>query len=138
MKIERSAGAIIFRKEKGKKFYLILEYGAGHFDFPKGHIERREKTIETIKREAFEETGIKNLNFIDGYKETIKYFYKKGSERVLKFVVFLLAETKTKNIRLSFEHKNYFWLSYGRAYKKLTFKSAKNLLEKAEKFLLEK
>lgn len=138
MKIERSAGAIIFRKEKGKKFYLILEYGAGHFDFPKGHIKRGEKTIETIKREVFEETGIKNLNFINGYKETIKYFYKKGSERVLKFVVFLLAETKTKNIRLSFEHKNYFWLSYSKAYKKLTFKSAKNLLEKAEKFLLEK
>jgi len=39
---EKSAGAIILRKEDNKIYYLLLHYHSGHWEFPKGHIEGKE------------------------------------------------------------------------------------------------
>lgn len=135
MPVEKSAGAVIFRREKGKIFYLLLLYGLGHWGFPKGHIEKGEKLQDTIKREVFEETGIKKIKFINGFKFQIKYFYKLKGETRFKIVTFLLAETNQKKVKLSFEHKDYKWLEYKRALSRLTFKNSKQLLEKAHQFL---
>ena len=73
MPIEKSAGAIIFRKEKGKIYYLVLHYppdkrissSRGHWDYVKGHIEKDEVIEDTIRREAKEETGIEDLKFVE-------------------------------------------------------------------------
>ena len=73
---EVSAGAIIFRKEGNLNYYLLLHYTSGHWEFPKGHIEKGENEIETVKREIAEETGLKDIKIIDGFKERIKYFFK--------------------------------------------------------------
>lgn len=135
MKIEKSAGTIVFREENKKIFYLLLEKESGQFDFPKGNIEKGEKTIEAAERETKEEAGIDNLKFIDGFKETIKVFYKWEGELRLKFITFFLAETKTRDVEISFEHKGYCWLPYKEAVKKATFKNSKELLKKAEWFL---
>ncbi len=104
---------------------------------PKGHIEKGEKEIETAKREAEEETGLKDLKFIEGFKEWIKYFFKLKRKNILKFVTFYLVETKTKEVKVSFEHLGYKWLPYEKALEKLTFKNAKEVLKKADTFLIE-
>ena len=57
MKREKSAGAIVFRKEK-EPVYLLLHYEAKHWDFPKGHVEKNETDEQTVRREIQEETGI--------------------------------------------------------------------------------
>jgi len=46
-----------------------------------------------------------------------------------------LAETKTKDVKVSFEHLGYEWLTYQEALKKLTFKNAKEILKKANDYL---
>jgi len=142
MPVEKSAGAIIFRKEKGKILYLLLHYpGASHrakkdyWDFPKGHVEKGETEIETVKREVFEETGLKDIKILDGFKETIKYFFKWQGKNVLKFVTFYLAETKEKEVKISFEHIGYEWLPFEKAKERLSFKNAKEILERANQFL---
>lgn len=135
MKIEKSAGVIVFRNENGKRFYLLLEKENGQIDFPKGNIEKGEKIIEAAKRETAEETGVENLKFIDGFKETIRIFYKWEGELILKFITFFLAETETKEAKISFEHKNFYWLPCENAIEKLSFKNSKKLLKKAEEFL---
>ena len=45
-------------------------------------------------------------------------------------------ETKTSEIKLSFEHVGFTWLSYEEAMKKLTFKNARDVLQKAQDFLM--
>ncbi len=140
---EKSAGAVIFRREDGKIYYLLLHYGAGHWDFVKGHVEKGESEKETARRETEEETGIKDLKFMEGFKEWIKYFFKKsyGKKKgplVFKIVDFFLAETKTKKIKLSFEHQGFKWLPFEEALNQLTFKKAKDILEKAHKFLTQR
>lgn len=151
---EKSAGAVVFIKENNEIFYLLLHYGTsgkkkgGHWDFPKGHIEEGEKEIETVKREVEEETGIKDIRIIQGFKQWIKYFFKasygmtkeqaKGLPWTFKVVVFFLAETKTKEVSISHEHVGYKWLNYNDAEKQLTHKNAKDILRKANDYLISK
>ena len=138
MPTEKSAGVIIFRKEEDNIYYLLLHYPSSSraskddWDFSKGHMEKGEEAIETASREAEEETGLKELEFISGFKEQIKYFFKLKGEIVFKTVVFYLAETKTKEIKISFEHTGYQWLPYEEAQEQLTFDNAKTILKKAD------
>ena len=131
---ERSCGAVIFIKEKEIK-YLLLHYGLGHWEFVKGKTENNENDKETVIRETKEEVNIEDLKFIPGFKEKIQFFYKKDKELVKKEVIYYLAETKTKKVKLSFEHINYKWLNYEEALKQLTFKNSKEILKKAHEML---
>jgi bis(5'-nucleosidyl)-tetraphosphatase len=144
MPVEKSAGAIVFRREEDKIYYLLLHYQSGarrphpFWDFPKGHIEKGEDVIKTVKREVEEETGLKDIKLVEGFKETIKYFFKLEGKNILKFVTFLLAETKIKEVKISWEHIGYQWLPYQEAIAQLTFKNAKEILKKANDFLSKK
>lgn len=135
MPLEKSAGAIVFRKEKGKIFYLLLHYKMGHWGFPKGIIEKGEKLKETAKREIKEETGIEEIEFIDGFKEWIKYFFRLKGKTIFKIVTFFLAQTKQKEVKLSFEHIGYKWLPFEEALEQLTFENDREILKKAHQFL---
>ena len=134
MKIERSAGAIVFIMEK-EPIYLLLRYEAKHWDFPKGNIEKGETDQETVKREIEEETGIKDIEIIKDFKEKIQYYFKFEGELINKTVIFYLATTQTKEVKLSFEHIGFEWLPYNKAIKQLTYKNAKEILKKANDFL---
>ena len=131
---EKSCGAVVFLKSPEVK-YLLLRYGAGHWDFVKGNVEPNESEKETVIREIREETSIIDIRFIDDFREKIEYFYRRQGTTVHKEVVFFLAETRTEKVTLSFEHVGYIWLNYQNAMEKLTFKNAKNILQKAFKLL---
>ena len=143
---EKSVGAVIFREESGKKLFLLLHYLSGHWDYVKGHVEGEETDEQTLRRETEEETGIKNIEILPGFKKEIKYYYRaKGSERekrikakkginVVKKVIFYVAKTGEKDIRLT-EHVGYDWLDYESAIQKITYKKSKEILQKAAEFL---
>jgi bis(5'-nucleosidyl)-tetraphosphatase len=134
---EYSAGAVIFRSEAGKTFYLLLHYEEGHWGSSKGHCENNETTLETAAREIREETGLTQVRFLDGFKEEVSYSFQGPNGAINKSVVFLLAETPVSAIRLSDEHINYAWLTYEEALEKITFADEKTVLQKAQRFLLE-
>ena len=135
MPIEKSAGAIIFRRENSRTKYLLIQYGWGHWEFPRGLIEKGESLEETARREIREEVRIKDIRFIPGFKEWFKFFFKLKGKNIMKIATFLLAETKTKKVKLSHEHKDYVWLEYEEALEKLTFKNSKEVLKNANDFL---
>ena len=135
MPIEKSAGAIVFRRENGKIKYLLIQYGWGHWEFTRGLIEKKESLEETARREIKEEVGIEDIKFIPGFKEWFKFFFKLKGKNIMKIATFLLAETETKEVKLSHEHKDYVWLEYEEALEKLTFKNSKEILKKANDFL---
>lgn len=126
---ELSAGTVLFNQNNGEIEYLLLNYPTGHWDFPKGNIEEGEAEMETVRREIKEETSIDSIEFINGFRKKIKYNYKRRGKLVYKEVIFYLSETKNKNVKLSFEHKDYAWLNYNDAMKLLTYKNAKIILE---------
>ena len=132
---ETSAGVILYRKENTKKLFLLLHYPSGHWDFVKGKMEKNETTHETAIRETKEETGITDIVFAENFEEWIEYNFKYQGELVQKKVVFFLAETKTKEIKISHEHIGYTWMDYNLSMEKLTFDNAKTILTKAQKLL---
>ncbi len=135
---EKSCGAVVFLTKDDKTLYLLLNYAAGHWDFVKGNVEPNENEKQTVVRELREETSITEAAFLEGYRESISYFYRRQGLTVHKEVVFYLMESKTEKVELSFEHVGYIWLDYKNAMEKLTFKNARDILQKAHSFLKKK
>jgi bis(5'-nucleosidyl)-tetraphosphatase len=131
---EKSCGAVVFLKNSEVK-YLLLHYEAGHWDFVKGNVEPNENEQETVIRELREETRITDAKFIEDFKEKIDYFYRRQGVTIHKEVIFFLMETHTETVTISFEHIGHIWLNYQQAKEKLTFKNARDVLQKAHKLM---
>jgi len=145
---EKSVGAAVFRRRgENTIMYLLLHYRGGHWDFPKGHVEKGESDEETLRREVSEETGIIDLEILPAFKMPSRYFYRaKDNEKIerqqagrfiniAKKVLYYLAETKTKNVTISHEHVGYEWLGYADALKRVTYANSKKVLTKAHNHL---
>jgi bis(5'-nucleosidyl)-tetraphosphatase len=131
---EKSCGAVVFIQSSEVK-YLLLHYEAGHWDFVKGNVESGESEKDTVVRELGEETGIADATFIENFREKIEYFYRRQGATIHKEVVFFLIQTRTEKVKISYEHVGYIWLNYPHALEKLTFRNAKNVLQKAHDML---
>jgi len=134
MKEEVSAGIILFNEINERKF-LLLNYPSKHWDFVKGKMEKNEKPHETALRETEEETGITDVEFLDGFEEKIEYYFYADNQEIHKKVIFFLGKTETREIILSHEHLDYIWLELDNALSKTTYENAKNLLKKSSEFL---
>ena len=132
---ETSAGTVIFRESDNSRLYLLLHYPSGHWDFVKGKMEEGESPHQTVVREAQEETGIEDLEFVNGLEEEIRYDFQFEGELIHKKVIFYLAKTKTEKITISHEHQDFLWLNFEDSIKKITYENARSILTKAEKLL---
>jgi bis(5'-nucleosidyl)-tetraphosphatase len=144
---EKSVGAVVFRKSHGVNMFLLLHYRSGHWDFPKGHVLGKETEHETLVREVAEEAGLTDLEILPDFKAHTRFFYRAGEEEkqrrkiegryanVAKKVVYYIAETKTKNITISFEHIGFEWLGFADALARITYANSKNILKKANRHL---
>ena len=134
MKEEVSAGIILFNDNESRKF-LLLNYPSKHWDFVKGKMENGETSHETALRETKEETGISDVEFLNGFEEEIEYYFRAENQDIHKKVIFFLGKTKTLDIILSHEHLDFIWLDYDNALNRITYENAKNLLKKSKEFL---
>ena len=157
---ERSAGAVIYYTEQRKKtgefqdarklgdrnpvvsappatlrLFLVLHYPAGHWDFPKGAVERGETEEQAAKREILEETGLRIDSFMPNFRKVIEYHYRRSEGLSHKQVVFFLARSERKDVTISFEHSGYDWLTLDQGLRRLTFENARNILREASSFL---
>jgi len=131
---ERSAGAIIFHLKDSEPYYLLLKY-PNYWGFVKGLIEKNENEMQTIKRETAEEAGIYNFQFLDGFKETQKWFYRFNGELIRKEAVFYLANAESWDIKISHEHEDFKWCKLDEALSLMKIKSNQLLLKKADEFV---
>ena len=122
MKYEKSCGCIIVKEGK----VLLVQHNAGHWDFPKGHMEENETELQTAIREVKEETNIDAL-IQENRRYVIEYYPK---EDTFKQVVFFLATCKTEEIKKQeTEIKKIEWLSFKDAIERITHINSKQLLE---------
>ncbi len=135
--MKKSCGVVLFNEQK----VLLLQYATGqkegewdlqgHWDFPKGHVDKGETEIETAIRELEEETGIKNIILFDNFRKTINYKIQKRDRKISKEVVFFIATTAETEINLSDEHVDYGWFDFTSALKQLTYDNARSVLSEA-------
>ena len=131
---ERSAGAVVFRDTPGGRRYLLLQ-NAGRWDFPKGNIEDGESELQTVLREVGEETGLKDVSILQGFRRVVEYFYRRDGKNVHKQVVYLLARTEDGQVRISFEHQSFGWFPFSKAVDRASYDNSKKTLLQVDKFL---
>ena len=115
---------------------LLLQYPQGHWDLPKGHVEKDDvDNYETTKRELKEETGITELSFVENFEYRTEYQFKHKGKRRVKQVFWYIATTEEISVSLSKEHRNYMWLDWEQALEQATHLETKELIKSAHEFM---
>ncbi len=131
---ESSCGAIVYRIINGEtRFLLIKNKRSANWGFPKGHIERGENEKETAYREVLEEAGIR-IRFLPDFRFRSEYSIQ---GRIEKQVVIFLATTDDTTTTIQKEEiEEYLWLKFDKAMNSLKFPNDKQMLRKANEYLL--
>lgn len=128
MKYEKSCGAIVIQGEK----ILIIQQAAGHWGFPKGHVEDGETEVETAIREIKEETNL-DVEIDESHRYVEHYSPKEGVE---KDVVLFVAKMIGGEIKAQEEEvQKIKWLSYEEAIQTITYDNSRSVLKEAWKEL---
>lgn len=130
---EHSAGVVLFTG--APREYLLLHYPSGHWDFPKGHLESGETELQAALREVQEETGIRAVEVFPHFQHTFEYYYKRDRDTVHKRVTYFVGHVTMRDVHVSHEHQGFVWLPFEKAFERLTFANAKDLLQRAERFV---
>lgn len=155
-----SAGAVIFRREPrsrenlslrgerdGQLQFLLLYYGRGYWNFPKGKLEAGELAMTAFIREVEEETGLKrhDLKIIPGFRVSERYTFadryagrpgRSGQPpMVFKIVLYYLVESRKREVAISAEHEGFGWFTYAEALRIAKYKNTQNIIKQAYEFI---
>lgn len=130
MILEKSCGAIVYRRHHGNLEILLIKHvNSGHWSFPKGHVEEGETEVETALREVKEETGI-DIIIDPTFRETVTYFPKKDTQKV---VVYFIAKAKNfEYVPQEEEIAQIKWVDICHATSVLTYENDKTIVNKAK------
>lgn len=133
MRLEISAGGIVYQKTKsGIKIAFLLD-PFGKWTFPKGHVEKGEKTTSAALRETQEEMGISDLKIVQKLG-TIDFWFRWKGELIHKIVYYFLMEAKTgAKARPQYKEgiKAVKWVDLDRALEFSSYKDVRPVLKKA-------
>ncbi|MBQ9298120.1 MAG: NUDIX domain-containing protein [Clostridia bacterium] len=119
---EKACGCIIIKDNK----VLLIQQNAGHWGFPKGHVEENESEQETAIREVKEETNI-DVKITDTTRYTVEYMHKGN----LKQVVLFIAEPISNDLKPQAEEISVIeWLSFEDALNRFTYDNVRDLFVK--------
>lgn len=136
MRFIHSAGIVVYKydPDTDERFYILLLYQKGYWDFAKGKLEAGETVLDAAIREVKEETNL-DVDIHPGFEETLSYFFRERNGLIQKYVTFFVGEAINNDVIMSWEHLGYLWLPYQAALDQLSFDNAKDTLKKAEAFL---
>lgn len=132
---EASYGIIPLRKVSGEWHVLVVQHGAGHWSFPKGHPERNESDLEAANRELYEETGLTVRKFLSESTFTEEYFFSVHGKRIHKTVVYFIAEVEGHLAIQTDELRAAKWVPLHDCVANVTFPAAKNICKKLLDFM---
>lgn len=141
MKKDISIGAVIYKLDKDKIFFLIIKHAKGHWAFPKGHGESGETEIQTAKRELFEETGIDNIYIPDENTMLEEYYSFNNPDTgiISKKVKYFIAKCISGDVNIDDkEIVDYRWCEIDKAVELITFGGAKKIINDANNIIREK
>ena len=137
------AGFVIFRRTvDGLKFLLLYKRG-NYWNFPKGHFEPGERSIDTALRELEEETGIRKseLRIVPNFRAYERFYFRIGNQGIYDTVILFLAETHKAEIRIEpREHSGYGWFLQRDAMNVIgkKYQDTRKVLKQAGDFLTER
>lgn len=137
LKMQESAGGVIFRMSEGKaEVALISVKGGAVWSLPKGIIDKGETPEATAVREVSEETGLKgNIAGLIG-RISYWYFIKEENARCKKTVTFYLMKYESGSTDdHDSEVDKAAWFPIEEAVKNASYKGDRTILEKAQRMI---
>lgn len=132
--ITKSVGGIIKNKTNNKLLALRYAFGDKYWNALKGKIEEGESDELALKRETFEETGIKEIDVLNKSIISFYNYYSNHFQDIRKvYVTYYLVETKEDAVKLSEEHSEYKWISYEEIDAIITYPSAQYIYKELGK-----
>ena len=131
---EKSCGIVPYTVRENQLLYLLIKVEKGDCGFPKGHVEAGESELETALRETWEETSLQPV-VCAGFRYETSYRKPNGNE---KTAVYFLGNFEHQAPRQNdgFEQFEFLLLPFEKAYRALTFENMKELLTRANEYLL--
>jgi 8-oxo-dGTP diphosphatase len=138
MKLQFSAGGVVFKKQNGQNLILICQHSLHHgWVFPKGLIGdsiEGEKKEGTALREVEEETGVKGK--IIRLLNPVDYWYFFEGDKIKKTVYYFLMEYLSGDItKHDQEMEVVEWLPEMEVEKRLTYPADKKVWQEAKQLL---
>lgn len=133
---ERACGFLLY-KDDPRRYLILIKKKRSQPEFPKGKIEKGEKAMEAALREVYEETGIEEVEWQEGYQYEFTYSFQRGKKQIKRKAIFFLGKVDQETIKLGHEHKEHLWLSPEESLKRMRHRNHRRAIEKAERFLKE-
>lgn len=156
IKVEISAGGVVYRKNGDNYEFLIGKHSGYHkWVLPKGHIEPGETEQETAVREVEEELGVKarivnevpvktieydfmaDLDNSGETTRTVKSYQEQGGvgTKIHKKVIFYLMKLENDVDKPGWEMSESKWVNFEEGMKILAFESEREVFSEAGKAL---
>lgn len=138
MKLEFSAGGVVYKRD-GEKLYILLGQHSAHHGwvFPKGLIGdniKGESKENTALREVAEETGAEGK--IIASLKPVQFWYQFDGQKIKKTVYYFVMEYIGGDItRHDHEMEQVEWLPTEDVTNRLTYKSDKVVWQEAQKLI---
>ena len=116
----QKAGAIILNTTEPKSVALLYRDKQKDWTFPKGHIDSGEGVFETVKREIFEETGLK----IELIKRLPDLVYPNSANENVQVTMYLVRSLGNK-IKTELDGDAVEWVVVANVEDKLSYENLK-------------
>lgn len=114
---------------------LIKHKGSGHWGFPKGKAEPNESSLETARRELFEETGLEVDQILKDEPYLEHYSFNRQGVTINKKVAYYPCTVKGGVVLQMDEVEDALWLPLSSAQYKATFPQLRAICTRLERFL---
>ncbi|MEL6863813.1 MAG: NUDIX hydrolase [Bacteroidota bacterium] len=101
-KLIEAAGGLVLRQETDREKALLI-FRRGHWDLPKGKIEKGEQPPEAAVREVQEETGLSEVDLGDFIMHTYHTYRNRKGHRVLKRTYWYYMTTNSTEVKAQVE-----------------------------------
>ena len=135
MKIQFSAGGVIYKKEDGETLILLSQHSQHHgWVFPKGLINEKETKEQAALREVREEVGVEGK--IVRALNPVTYWYVMEGEKIRKTVYYFIMEFAGGDIsKHDYEMEKVEWLPKEKIEERLTYESDKIVWREAKELI---
>ena len=135
--LSRFIECIVFKNHTFDPKFLVLKRSddakvhPGIWQIVTAKIDEGEKAYETARREVFEETGLKPVELY--VAPSVNHFYNYMDDSINLIPVFI-AEVDSEDVKISYEHSEFEWLSFADAFGRIHWENQKNILAEVHNY----